>query len=218
MLAAVIVCLFTGIFGGLQVYLAQLVWPENDSFTNVETAFLDVSRVVGGEWLFQSLAAVLVVASLGSALTAQTGVARLLYGMARGGSLPPFFSHLDERTGSPFRNIVLVGVLACLGALILNYERSAELINFGAFLAFIGVNAAVIRHSFRTGFAEPGHGRFAGAILPLAGLLFCLAIWLNLSVNAKIAGGLWFAGGLVFHLIRTRRTGGAEPAFDFANT
>ena len=44
---------------------------------------------------------------------------------------------------------VLVGVLAGAGALVLNYERSAELINFGAFLAFMGVNAAVIRHSLR---------------------------------------------------------------------
>ena len=60
-----------------------------------------------------------------------------------------FFSHLDARTGSPSRNILLVGVLAGLGALVLNYERSAELINFGAFLAFMGVNAAVMRHSFR---------------------------------------------------------------------
>jgi amino acid transporter len=218
MLAAVAVCVFTGIFGGLQVYLAQLVWPDYRNFANVETAFLDVSRVVGGEWLFQTLAVILVVGSLGSALTAQTGVARLLYGMSRGGSLPGFFSHLDARTGSPSRNILLVGILACIGALVLNYERSAELINFGAFLAFMGVNAAVMRHSFRVRFSDPGHGRFSGVVLPLTGLLFCFSIWLNLSVPAKIVGSVWFAAGFVFHLIQTRRTAGVEPAFDFSST
>jgi amino acid transporter len=218
MLAAVIVCVFTGLFGGLQVYLAQLVWPDYGTFPNVETAFLDVGRLVGGEWLFQSLAAILVAASLGSAVTAQTGVARLLYGMSRSGSLPVFFSRLDERTGSPLRNIVLVGVLACLGALILNYERSAELINFGAFLAFMGVNAAVIRHSFRTGFRDAGYGRLTGVLLPLAGLLFCFSIWLNLSVPAKIAGSLWFTAGLIVHLVRRRRNDTDEPVLDFANS
>ena len=218
MLAAVIVCVFTGLFGGLQVYLAQLVWPDYHNFTSVETAFLDVSRTVGGEWLFHILALILVVGSLGSALTAQTGVARLLYGMSRGGSLPIFFSHLDTRTGSPSRNILLVGILACLGALVLNYERSAELINFGAFLAFMGVNAAVIRHSFGVRFSEPGYGHFTGAVLPLAGLLFCFLIWVNLSVPAKIAGGLWFTAGFVFHVVQTRRAGGVETAFDTANT
>jgi putrescine importer len=218
MLAAVIVCVFTGFFGGLQVYLAQLVWPEYQNFTSVETAFLDVSRTVGGEWLFRILALILVVGSLGSALTAQTGVARLLYGMSRDGSLPIFFSHLDRRTGSPSRNIMLVGILACIGALLLTYERSAELINFGAFLAFMGVNAAVVRHSFRVRFSEPGHGHFTGAVLPLTGFLFCFSIWANLSAPAKIAGGLWFTAGFVFYLIQTRRTGGVETALDVANT
>jgi amino acid transporter len=213
----VIVCVFTGVFGGLQVYLAQLVWPEYATFPNVETAFLDVSRLLGGQSLFLSLAAILVIASLGSALTAQTGVARLLYGMSRSRSLPAFFSRLDERTGSPLQNILLVGVLACLGALVLNYERSAELINFGAFLAFMGVNAAVIRHSFRTGFSDAGYGRLTGALLPFTGLLFCLSIWLNLSVSAKIAGSVWFTAGLVFHLVRRRRNDTDEPVLDFAN-
>jgi amino acid transporter len=138
--------------------------------------------------------------------------------MSRSGSLPAFFSRLDARTGSPAQNILLVGGLAGTGALALNYERSAELINFGAFLAFMGVNAAVIRHSIGVRFSEPGHGRFTGVVLPLTGLLFCLSIWLNLSVSAKIAGGLWFAAGLAFYLIRTRRTRSAETVFDIANT
>jgi hypothetical protein len=54
--------------------------------------------------------------------------------------------------------------------------------------------------------------------MPLAGLLFCFSIWLNLSVSAKIAGSIWFAAGLVFYLIHTRRTSSAETAFDIANT
>jgi hypothetical protein len=39
----------------------------------------------------------------------------------------------------------LVGFLAFLRALVLNYKRAAELINCGAFLAFMGVNAGTIR-------------------------------------------------------------------------
>ncbi len=197
MLAAVGVVLFTGIFGGLQIYLAQLVWPDYRTFGNLETAFLDVSRRVGGEWMFQSLAVVLIVASFGSGLTAQTGVARLLYSMGRARALPGFFAHLDSRTASPVWNVALVGVLACAGALVLNYERSAELINFGAFLAFMGVNAAVMR--------LPGLGVLRGKILPGLGFLFCLSIWLNLSKPALVMGGVWFVAGLVFHLIQRRR-------------
>ena len=204
MLAAVGVVLFTGLFGGLQIYLAQLVWPDYKTFGNLETAFLDVSRKVGGEWMFQALAAVLIVASFGSGLTAQTGVARLLYSMGKTGALPGVFARLDERTASPVWNVLLVGVLACAGALVLNYERSAELINFGAFLAFMGVNAAVMR--------QRELGVWAGKIWPGLGFLFCFSIWLNLSQPALVMGGVWFVAGLVFHLVQRRR--GAEFVFE----
>ncbi len=215
LLAAVVVCLFTGIFGGLQVYLAQLAWPDWHQFTNIETAFLDVSNKVGGWWLFQAMGLILIVANAGSGLGAQTGVARLLYGMGREGALPgqKLFTHLDPKSGSPSFNIALVGVLSCLGAFALNYEQSAELINFGAFLAFMGVNAAVIRHSFRVRFSEPGHRIFSGVVLPAAGFLFCLSIWLNLSRAAKITGCVWFLLGLIFHIARRRSGGTAEINF-----
>ena len=197
MLAAVGVVIFTGLFGGLQIYLAQLVWPDYKTFGNLETAFLDVSRKVGGEWMFQSLAVVLIVASFGSALTAQAGVSRLLYSMGRARALPAFFAHLDARTASPVWNVTMVGVMAAAGAMVLNYERSAELINFGAFLAFMGVNGAVMR--------QRELGWMAGKVMPALGFLFCLSIWLSLSRPAMVMGGVWFVVGLAFHLVQRRR-------------
>ena len=41
--ATVLVCFLTGVFSGIQVYLAQLVWPDFSTFPNLETAFMDVS-------------------------------------------------------------------------------------------------------------------------------------------------------------------------------
>src|SRR6516162_1468098 len=38
MVAAVGVCLFTGLFGGLLVYLGQVVWPDYNSYSNIDTA------------------------------------------------------------------------------------------------------------------------------------------------------------------------------------
>jgi putrescine importer len=215
LLAALIVCLFTGVFGGLQVYLAQLVWPDFHTFPVMETAFMDVSRKVGGWWLFQAMGLILIVANAGSGLGAQTGVARLLYGMGRDGALPGrrVFSHLNPKSGSPDYNIALVGGLSCVGAFLLNYEQSAELINFGAFLAFMGVNAAVIRHSIKVRFREAGHRIVSGVLLPAFGFLFCLSIWLNLSRAAQITGCAWFLVGLIFHF--ARRRSGAETGINF---
>ena len=73
LLATVVVCLFTGIFSGLQIYLGQLVWPDWQSFPNLETAFMDVTRRAGGPILFSAIAVILVVSNFGAALTGQIG-------------------------------------------------------------------------------------------------------------------------------------------------
>jgi len=218
-LATVLVCLFTGIFGGLQIYLAQRLWPDYTLFSNLETAFMDVSRLVGGVVLFQAIAGILIVANLGSGLSAQAGVSRLLFGMGRDNVLPRrVFAYLDPKHNSPTYNIWLVGLFAFLGALCLSYERSAELINFGAFLAFMGVNAAVVRQFYVL--HQDGHRRsfFADALVPVLGFLFCLVIWLSLPNPAKIIGGLWFAAGLTYDGIMTRGFREAPATIDLAES
>ncbi len=83
LLSLVIVCLFTGIFGGLLTYLGQRVWPDFRTFPDVATAFMDVARRVGGTWLFEAMVLLLAIANLGAGLTGQVGAARLLFGMGR---------------------------------------------------------------------------------------------------------------------------------------
>jgi putrescine importer len=217
LLATVLVCLFTGLFSGLQVYLAQLVWPDWQSFPNVETAFMDVTRRVGGELLFQALAFILVLANLGSGLSGQVGAARLLFGMGRDNVLPrKFFAYLDPKKCNPTRNILLVGILAFGGALVMNYELAAECLNFGAFMAFMGVNLAALRHFYFRLEPERKRGFFKDALVPGLGFLFCLGIWVSLPKPAKLVGGLWLAAGICYDAIKTRGFREKPAMIDFS--
>jgi len=205
MLAAVSVCAFTGIFGGLMVYLGQLVWPDYNTYSNVETAFIEVTGRVGGVWLFQAMAILLVVANIGAGMTTQVGAARLLFGMGRDNVIPHrFFAHLHPVRNTPNRNIWLLGTLAYVGALLMSYELTAEILNFGAFLGFMGVNLAVLWQFW----VRRGQGRerqlLADVVLPALGFLFCTVIWLGLGAPAKIAGGIWFVIGLFVLATHTR--------------
>jgi putrescine importer len=201
--ATVLVCLITGIFSGIQVYLAQRVWPLYSTFPNVETAFLDVGRRVGGEWMFNALAFILIVASLGSGLAGQAGAARLLFGMGRDNALPRrLFGHVDTKRRVPTYNLVLTGAIALSGSLLLDFERSAELLNFGAFLAFMGVNLAAVRHASIHAATESSS--LWRRLIPAAGFLFCLWIWWELPHGAKLAGVIWLAAGVVYEAILTK--------------
>ncbi|HWQ55737.1 MAG TPA: APC family permease [Bryobacteraceae bacterium] len=201
-LATVLTCLIIGILSTIEIYLAHQVWPNFWQFPNVETAFLDVCRRAGGEALFHAIAALLVIACWGSGLTGQAGAARLLYGMGRDAVLPrKFFGRLDARSGVPTGNVLLLGVLTFGAALAVSWEHAVELLNFGAFLAFMGVNLVC----FRAVLANPGaHRRWTRALAPLGGFLFCLTIWLSLPLPAQVAGGAWFLAGVVFLAWRTR--------------
>lgn len=223
LLATVLVCLFTGVLSGAECYLGQRVWPNWHAFSNLETAFMDVCQRVGGPWLFQAMGIILILAALGSALTGGLGAARLLFGMGRDGVLPRrFFAHIHAETNTPTWNILLIGVLAYIGAVALNsignaYEHAGELLNFGAFLAFMGVNLSSFWHF---GLLARGHRRRAlqDIVLPLIGFAFCASIWWNLNILAKMVGGLWFVLGLGYLAFATRGFRLKPKTIDFSES
>src|SRR5579862_5137365 len=217
LLATVLVCLFTGLFAGLQVYLAQRVWPDYRTLNNAETAFMDVARVVGGYRLFAAFGLVLLVSSLACGLAGHLGAVRLLYGMGRDNLLPrKFFGYLDPKRGSPSYNVLLVGVLAYLGTLTLSWERAVEILNFGALLAFMAVNLAALRH-----FGFPQHtgtprNLLLDIIAPVLGFLFCLVIFFGLQSSTLVVGGIWLAVGAVYVLLKTRGLSTRPVEIDFS--
>jgi hypothetical protein len=96
--------------------------------------------------------------------------------------------------------VLLIGVVSLIGALLITYETGAELLNFGALLAFMGVNLASVRHSLR--FQE--RGRWTLVAFGIAGFLICLLLWLNLGILGKIAGSSWACLGILLWFVRRR--------------
>jgi amino acid transporter len=217
-IATVLVCLICGVLSCAEVYLGHMVWPNYNTFPNLETAFIDACQRVGGVALFQAMAVILIVACVGTGLAGVAGAARLLYGMGRDDVLPRrFFARIDSKHNIPVFNILLIGVVALAGALAISYERSAELLNFGAFLAFMGVNLTCIQQFFIR--AQTGRSRnfWADLLAPGVGFFFCLGIWVSLPRPAQWAGGIWFAIGFIYAAIRTRGFRLKPPAMDFSD-
>ena len=202
LLATVLVCVVTGVLSSLEVYAAQLVWgPKPFPEKLVESAFPLVARQAGGFFLFHLVNFTILIANVGSAMGAQLAAARLLYGMGRSHAIPEkVFGAIEAKRRIPRNNVILIGAVALTGAFFISYERGAELLNFGAFIAFMGVNLA----SFVRYFVRAAEKRWTNLAFPLLGFSICFFIWLNLSRPAKIAGALWIAAGIVYGAIRTR--------------
>lgn len=212
LLATVLLCLIAGLLSGIEVYAAQLIWGSKPFPSDqVESAFAIVSRQAGGAILFQIVNFTLLVANMGSGMGAQLAAGRLLYGMGRGNALPKkIFGAIERRHRIPRNNILLVGAFALAGAGTLEffasrlgggaYEIGAQCLNFGAVIAFMGVNAASLIHE-----ARPTSGRNPVVLVMAAlGFLLCGFIWLNLSRPALILGASWMALGIAYGAVRTR--------------
>ena len=199
LLATVLVCLITGVLASVQVYAAQLVWPGT-KFPDTDTAFCYIAGKAGGQWLFMTVNLALLVATIGSGSGAHLGAGRLLYGMGRDNAIPSrFFAAVNPRTCIPSNNILLVGVVTLIGAFTLTYSLGAELLNFGALTAFMGVNASAFVHYFLRG-ARKTLWNF---LPPLLGFVVCFYLWYSLGPKAKLAGLCWLAAGVLYGAWRT---------------
>jgi len=249
LLATVLTCFVIGLLSALEVYAAQLVWPATEAFPNSDTAF---TFVAGRAWkpMFAILGFTLLVANFGSGMGAQIGAARLLYGMGRSRALPQsFFGVVDPKRRVPRNNVFFVGAIALAGALLVSvglfsYGLGAEMLNFGALIAFMGVNmAAFVRYYVREGRHSPFPPLLltgivialvlwpnsnwmmlaaAGVALlilavwtpPLAGFTICSFLWKNLSWKAWIVGSIWMAAGIAFGAWKTKGFRGDLVNFD----
>ena len=202
LVGTVLVCLIIGILSAIEVYAADLVWPGTKKFVGAQedTAYVVVAGLVGGKWLLHAINITLIVANFGSGAGAQLSGARLLYGMGRDNAIPRrVFGVLDERKKIPARNVMLIGAVAFVAALFISYDLGANLLNFGALIGFMGVNAA----SFLRYFVRAGEKRWSHAVVPLLGFAICAWLWWHLDVLSKMWGGSWLVLGIVYGAWKT---------------
>lgn len=200
LLATVLTCVAVGILSAVEVYVAQLIWPGSQHFPDVDTAYV---WVAGRAWkpLFPIVGFTLLVANFGSGMGAQLGAARLLYGMGRSNALPKsFFGAIDPKHYVPRNNVIFIGIIVLIGAFLLSYGLGAELLNFGALIAFMGVNAA----AFVRYFLRAPEKKLWNLVPPVLGFVICLILWVNLSRLAMIAGSIWMIAGIAFGYWKTR--------------
>ena len=110
-------------------------------------------------------------------------------------------------------------VVALAGAFLLpwaaggegtGFELGANLLNFGALIAFMGVNAA----AFMRYFVRAQEKKLMNFFPPVLGFVICAILWWNLSSKSRVFGALWMAIGIAFGAWKTRGFRGELVNFD----
>ena len=73
------------------------------------------------------------------------------------------------------------------------------MLNFGALIAFMGVNASSFVHYYLRGDRK----KIWNFIVPVLGFTICFYLWLSLGIKAKIVGICWLSLGVLYGAYRT---------------
>ncbi|WP_329088034.1 MULTISPECIES: APC family permease [unclassified Streptosporangium] len=133
------------------------------------------------------------------------GLTRVMFSMARDGLIPRSLSKINRSYRSPTRVTLIIGFLAILLAEFVDVLTLEPLVVIGALFVFIVVAGGVIRmrqtmpdlpRGFRTPFS-PG--------VPIASILACLWLMVNLQLITWLYFIIWMAFGVLVYLVYGRR-------------
>ncbi|MGV0734936.1 amino acid permease [Mycobacterium syngnathidarum] len=171
-----------------------------DGHANLATAF-DANGV---HWAAKVISVGALAGLTTVVIVLMLGQTRVLFAMSRDGLLPRKLAVTGSH-GTPVRITLIVGVLVAIAASVFPMGRLEEMVNIGTLFAFVLVSAGVIvlrrtRPDLRRGFRVPWV-----PLLPIAAILSCLWLMLNLTGLTWIRFLLWMAIGVVVYLAYGRR-------------
>lgn len=186
------------VLSGMVSYTVLRDAPEGHA--NLATAF----EANGVHWAAKVISIGALAGLTTVVIVLMLGQTRVLFAMSRDGLLPRKLAVTGSH-GTPVRITVIVGVLVAIAASVFPMGRLEEMVNIGTLFAFVLVSAGVIvlrrtRPDLRRGFRVPWV-----PVLPIAAILACLWLMLNLTGLTWIRFLLWMVIGVVVYLAYGRR-------------
>ncbi|MBU9764040.1 amino acid permease [Mycobacterium sp. TNTM28] len=171
-----------------------------DGHANLATAF----EANGVHWAAKVISIGALAGLTTVVIVLMLGQTRVLFAMSRDGLLPRQLA-VTGGHGTPVRITLIVGVLVAIAASVFPMGRLEEMVNIGTLFAFVLVSAGVIvlrrtRPDLQRGFRAPWV-----PVLPVAAILACLWLMLNLSGLTWIRFLAWMAVGVLVYVVYGRR-------------
>jgi APA family basic amino acid/polyamine antiporter len=178
------------------VLTGMVHWQQINIEAPVAVAFLDRGLTTAANIItlgaLAGLTSVMLVMLLG-----QT---RVLYSMANDGLLPrKFFAAIHPKFRTPWKNTILVGLLAAVVGSVTPIDQIAKMVNIGTLLAFVIVSVSVIVLR-RTNPNQPRPFRTPWVpLIPILGIITNGYMMAKLGMWNWIRLVVWLAIGLVVY-------------------
>lgn len=198
--------ILVAVFFVSQTWLAAMLVPGTTAFGDdeVNNAFFTiVGSISNSGWQVAFLAMNALAVGIANAVAAQSATSRLLFSMSRDGRLPAFLAHINPKTKSPQRAILVVAGLTLILGLVFVGQIGviSSLVNFGALTSFLLLHVSVVAYY---GIKQKSSNVVLHWIAPVLGFAIIGFVLFNADPAAKIGGLIWLVigAGVLFYYHR----------------
>lgn len=132
------------------------------------------------------------------------GLTRISLAISRDGLLPKSLGHIHPQTRTPVRIILISGIIIALIAGLAPIHRAAELVNIGTLAAFTFVCGGVIVFRYTYPDLERPFKLPFSPVIPILGIVFCVALMMNLPGITWLRFVSWTVLGLIIYFVYGR--------------
>lgn len=161
--------------------------------------------IAGQKWASSLITVAATIGLISVLMVMIMGQSRIFLGMAKDGLIPKVFSEINPVSGTPKRNLYILGIIIATVAAFTPINKLADMTSFGTLFAFLMVCIAVWVLRVK----QPNLPRtFKVPALPVIAVLgIAINIYLmwNLSIDAQLLSLSWLAIGIVIYFSYSRR-------------
>ena len=203
LIAALIIVI---VFYVLVAFAALGTQPWTEFQGQQEAGLAKILEVVTGANVWGTILALGAVISIFSVtLVTLYGQTRILFAMGRDGMLPPVFSKVSPRTGTPVNNTIIVAIIVALLAAFVPLDYLIDVVSIGTLTAFVIVSLGVIilrrrEPDLPRAFKVPGY-----PVTPILSIVACAYILSSLHWITWVVFAGWVLVFLAFYMLYGRK-------------
>jgi len=162
-------------------------------------------EIAGKHWASNIVTIAATVGLISVVMVMMMGQSRIFMGMAKDGLIPKFFGELHPTTKTPYKGIILLGLIVATVSALTPISTLAHMTSFGTLFAFTMVCIAVWIMRKRQPNIERPFKVPAYKLIVILGVLTNIGLIITLDKLALLLSGFWLVLGLIVYFAYSKR-------------
>lgn len=151
------------------------------------------------EWLGTAVILAILIGYTSVIMVDLLGQSRVFYSMSKDGLLPELFSRLHPQFNTPSKSNIVLGIFISIFAGFVPIEVVGEMTSIGTLLAFVLVCTGILILRKKQPDAERPFRTPSVPLVPILGILTCLAMMVSLPASTWIRLVVWLGLGFLIY-------------------